>query len=287
MKPTSLTHQHIAAVIVSEAKKFPQERLTVVDAGCGRGALISFLHDALPVFTGIPDCRIHGFDVIDYASKLVFPRDTLDLLRAAHPAEQWADRITATTQSSSWPYEGESADVVVTNQVLEHVTDLRFFMGEVRRVLAPGGYCVSVFPLGNILFEGHLLVPLAGKIRGHDQRAAWLRSLYRLGLGKPVNRSRGAIGAQEGADFLHFATHYRPFKDFAAVSKSVGLRVSYRYTEGLYRQKIRQLLRRPLLREYQTPGAFRSWATFSVLRWLSSITLLFERPEPGSRFADM
>jgi len=41
-----------------------------------------------------------------------------------------------------WPFEDASADVVHANQVIEHVKRLDHFVGEVRRVLVPGGVAV-------------------------------------------------------------------------------------------------------------------------------------------------
>jgi SAM-dependent methyltransferase len=284
MRPSSLTHQHIAAALATEVRRHDRDGATIIDAGCGAGKLIAFLSWALPTFTNRSTWDVYGFDVVDSTSQRGFPDTTIRFLEEASPSMKWAEHIRATTIGSPWPFEDESADFVVTNQVLEHVTDLAFFLGEMRRVLSPGGLSINVFPLRNVLFEGHLLVPLAAKISGHDQRAAWLKLLYGIGLGKPANRGRGSIGASEGADYVHFATHYRPLHEFVTVSKSVGLRVSYRYTEWYYRQKLRKILRRPLLREYSQSSAFRNWVSFLLFRHLASITLVFERPERGSRF---
>jgi ubiquinone/menaquinone biosynthesis C-methylase UbiE len=41
-----------------------------------------------------------------------------------------------------WPFRKNYFDVVVSNQVIEHVVDLDHFLGEVFRVLKPGGYRV-------------------------------------------------------------------------------------------------------------------------------------------------
>lgn len=40
------------------------------------------------------------------------------------------------------PMESESFDVVISNQVIEHLVDLDHFIKEIDRVLKPGGYCI-------------------------------------------------------------------------------------------------------------------------------------------------
>lgn len=41
-----------------------------------------------------------------------------------------------------WPCKSATMDVVVTNQVIEHIFDIDHFIMEAWRVLVPGGYCV-------------------------------------------------------------------------------------------------------------------------------------------------
>lgn len=41
-----------------------------------------------------------------------------------------------------WPFKDASFDVVVSNQVIEHIENLDIFISEIHRVLKPKGYCV-------------------------------------------------------------------------------------------------------------------------------------------------
>lgn len=41
-----------------------------------------------------------------------------------------------------WPFKSGEFDVVVSNQVIEHVLDVDNFIEEIYRILKPGGYCV-------------------------------------------------------------------------------------------------------------------------------------------------
>lgn len=72
------------------------------------------------------------------------------------------------------------ADVVASFQTLEHVSDLRQTLAEMRRVLRPGGWLFAQAPNYTSLYEGHygLLAPLGlGK--------SWTRRYMRL-VGRPA-----------------------------------------------------------------------------------------------------
>ena len=50
---------------------------------------------------------------------------------------------TVQADREKWPINDESVDCVVSNQVVEHLSDLDFFFSEAARVLKPGGYIIS------------------------------------------------------------------------------------------------------------------------------------------------
>jgi ubiquinone/menaquinone biosynthesis C-methylase UbiE len=43
---------------------------------------------------------------------------------------------------TKWPFSSESFDVIISNQVIEHMADIDHFISETYRVLKPGGYAV-------------------------------------------------------------------------------------------------------------------------------------------------
>ncbi len=92
----------------------PTLRGTVLDVGCGNKPYKQLLsnasaHVGIDVTTG---------DDVDYV-------------------------ITA---SEPWPFEDSHFDNIVATQVMEHVADYEFVLGEVRRTLKPGGCAVFTFP---------------------------------------------------------------------------------------------------------------------------------------------
>ena len=66
-----------------------------------------------------------GYDVDDFNLQSVELRNT--------------DRVRIIADTDPWPYEDGSIDVVISNQVLEHVRDHDFFFENHARVLREGG----------------------------------------------------------------------------------------------------------------------------------------------------
>ncbi len=114
----------------------------IVDVGCGSGQLLADLGDAF-------EKRI-GLDI---------SRHRLEKL-AGGQIEGWEFREADLNEG--FPLEDGCADVVVANQVIEHIIDPVKFAGEIHRVLRPGGRGVSTTPnirylknVAHIIFTGY------------------------------------------------------------------------------------------------------------------------------------
>ncbi len=93
----------------------------VLDLGCAGGFMAEALHDR--------GARVHG---IDPAARAV-------AAALAHAEETGREIAYAVGVGEALPYEDGAFDAVVSVDVLEHVADLPRVIGEVSRVLAPGG----------------------------------------------------------------------------------------------------------------------------------------------------
>lgn len=96
----------------------------VIDAGCGRGAYggdpIEYRRN-LRILKG--KCRrVIGIDVDQKARENPY----IDEFRQI--------------ESASWPIENGTADLCVSDNVLEHIQDPDNFFSEIQRILKPGGY---------------------------------------------------------------------------------------------------------------------------------------------------
>jgi len=111
----------------------------LVDFGCGNGA------QSL-MFSG--DCeRLTGFDVSD---------EFLADFRREIGARGLEGRVSAVaTGEGPIPLDDGAADVVISFTVLEHVSDERAALAEMRRILRPGGKLILTVPNRWWIFETH------------------------------------------------------------------------------------------------------------------------------------
>jgi SAM-dependent methyltransferase len=118
-------------------------------------------------------------------------------------------RITRLRVGEPLPFAAESFDVIVTNQVLEHVRDLPAVASELTRVLRGGGILVAVFPSREVLLEHHLHAPLVHRFPAGGEwqrRALFLWHVVRHPFAGPRARAAWIEGS---ADSLRRFIFYR------------------------------------------------------------------------------
>jgi SAM-dependent methyltransferase len=129
--------------------------LTVLDFGCGDGALVTAL-------------RAGGWTALGCDFPGVVPDD--DGFHAIVP------------NPYTLPFEDGTFDLVVSTSVLEHAANKRECFEEIARVLRPGGCAMHLYPPKWYLpREPHILVPLANWFWPRVPRA-WLALWARLGI---------------------------------------------------------------------------------------------------------
>jgi SAM-dependent methyltransferase len=99
----------------------PDPDAVLLDVGCDDGVRTLQLAEA----TGIS--RLHGIELVP---------------EAAEQARARGIEVSQANLDDRWPYDDGTFDVVVSNQVIEHVSDTDRFVAESFRVLRPGGYTV-------------------------------------------------------------------------------------------------------------------------------------------------
>lgn len=139
-------------------------KTTVLDFGCGRGALVDGLCES-----GV---NAYGCDVDPY-----WEGEKLRL----RPIQRSPYRI---------PFDDASIDVVISTSVLEHAQNPREFFYEIKRVLKPGGCAMHIYPgKWHLPWEPHIYVPLVNILWPHQPRwylALWailgIRNEYQQGM---------------------------------------------------------------------------------------------------------
>jgi SAM-dependent methyltransferase len=143
----------------------PNPRPRVLDYGCGQGRMV-----AMGLARGLD---IYGVDA--------YGGHYQDWQQTVPP--EIRDRIAA-LQKGRIPFADASFDVVVSNQVFEHMPAPIDALIEIARVLKPGGVLLAIFPHAEVWFEGHVGLYFAHWLaRRPGLQKAYLVFCHRIGLG--------------------------------------------------------------------------------------------------------
>jgi len=144
-------------------------RPRVLDYGCGRGEVITF-------------ARSQGYEFFG-----------TDRDAPASERPEFFRPISGTTIQ----FEDNSFDVVISNQVFEHVQDPPAALREIARVLKPGGTFLALFPDRSAWFEGHVGLYFVHWMPPKLARP-YMKACHRLGFGY----YRQGKSADEWADHM-------------------------------------------------------------------------------------
>ena len=109
-------------------------------------------------------------------------------------------------------------DLVVSNQVFEHVKNLDSVLAEIVRVLKPGGTLHALFPVRETWWEGHFGVPFLHNFQpGSFYRLAYARLWRSLGFG--YNHADRSVSrwAEYVCNWIDNYTTYRPKREMVAL----------------------------------------------------------------------
>lgn len=181
--------------VLEFARSFARERpgARILDFGCGAGRMV-----VAGLAIGLD---IAGVDVYYGGSRDRADAERSGLLGTAI-LEMQGGRIS---------FADSAFDLVVNNQVMEHVEDLDAVLREICRVLKPEGTVLSIFPSRDVFREGHIGIPFAHWFRrGSKVRFCYAYVLRSLGFG--TWKEEAPTRRQWTADKLQWIdsyTHYR------------------------------------------------------------------------------
>jgi SAM-dependent methyltransferase len=207
----------------------------ILDFGCGAGGTLRALRTLGYV-------NAFGYDVGDGRTLLGADRDHITV---------------GTLLNLKLPYEDNSFDLVISDQVFEHVQDQVRVFEELLRITKPGGHGLHIIPARYAPIEQHIFVPFGGVL----QHRWWYKLWALLGV---RNEWQAGLSADETADhnafFASDATRYVPTSCYRVIWKKIGF--EYRFAEqeffdGHVRSSMRMIgrLGRPAMWLYRT---FRS-----------------------------
>jgi SAM-dependent methyltransferase len=211
------------------------ETAKILDFGCGEGKTVRALHRLGYV-------NASGYDVTDYRGSLGTDHDHMK---------------AGTLLNLRLPYEDDTFDLIISDQVFEHVQDQVRAFSELYRITKPGGLGLHIIPARYAPIEFHIYVPFGGVF----QHRWWYKLWALLGV---RNEFQKGFSADEAADddayFAIDSTRYVPTSCYRVMWKRIGF--DYRFAEqefldGHVRSSMRMIgnFGRPVVWLYRT---FRS-----------------------------
>ena len=125
-----LWHTNKLRVVCSVIQGQPK---SILDVGCASGWFLSQLANRYP------RARCTGVDI--YKEAIAYGTRLYPKLRLIH------------ADASKIPLPDGSCDLIVCNEVLEHVSNPQAVLTEIKRLLAPGGCAIIEMDTGNMLFR--------------------------------------------------------------------------------------------------------------------------------------
>jgi SAM-dependent methyltransferase len=176
-----------------------QGKIRVLEIGCGNGAILQSLLDA-------------GYDAYG-----------CDIIEGTYSHFDTSASRTRAISLNPYrlPFEDGEFDIVVSANVLEHVTNKRETLLEIKRVMRPGGYTFHAYPSKWYLpVEVHILVPFASWMWPRVPRwwlALWaiagVRNGYQTGMDWRKVASDNHRFCAEAIHYISTAQYARLFED--------------------------------------------------------------------------
>jgi SAM-dependent methyltransferase len=193
---TDVNYRYFVHYVVERADA---ARLRILDFGCGGGELVGLL-------------LAQGMDA--YGADVFYAGAGFDALRSSAAFRD--GRIRSMPDDGSLPFDDRCFDLIVSNQVFEHVPVLRPVVDELDRVLRDDGLMYHHFPSREVIREGHIGIPLAHRLPRGRLRREYVRALRAAGLGSHKDDVPAGAWSQKMLDWLDAYTHYRPYREVVA-----------------------------------------------------------------------
>ncbi len=265
------TYAFIGRQVLNLAAQKRDRRLRILDIGCGKGFFIAFLYRLFAAAE--QDVDVYGFDVVEHAYRdQETYKKNLETLGEMMPDLDWGNRIKIISSGDNWPYEDEFFDIIVSNQVIEHVWDHTGFFAEHDRVMKQDGKGLHCFPSKHMLIECHVKAFRAHHAKDWYTARRRIDISNRLGMGdfsthklkKPDVDYNTFLDSR--ADYLLQRTNYLTLRELGGFLKARQLRHGLDLTADYFYGR----LCRKVLRRHQ----FRMPACFHIFR--PALTALFK-----------
>ena len=178
----------------------------ILDWGCGRGITVAKL------------CQL-GYD----AKGVEVSENTINQSKAVFKdlGLSWEERLSLIGIDNKTAFENESIDLIITEEVVEHISDIEGFASECSRILKTDGLIYAVFPSKYNPFEPHLKMPFVHWF-GKGLLAKFLISLFVFLKIKP-NWIDEDKECEVYYNYLKDKLHYRSLEELSEIFSKYSL----------------------------------------------------------------
>ena len=121
------------------------------------------------------------------------------------------------------PFPDSMFEVVLNNQVMEHVQDLDTALSEIHRVLKPGGIVLSLFPDKSVWREGHCGVPFLHWFPKHSTlRIYYAYCMRSIGFGRFGHFTKELSRMQWSMDFCTWLDDWTEYRSYGEIKDTYG-----------------------------------------------------------------
>ena len=175
------------------------QHLKILDYGCGAGAVVASLRragfDAVGCDVFYEGGRSHGGK----------PDAEFERLLAS-------GCLVAIEETGDLPWPPQTFDLIIANQVFEHVQDFEVTINRMARVLAPRGHILLHFPTDEVWREGHIGIPFAHWFKPDSPlRRPYTLALRRMGIGYNKEELTPEAWTDSQLEWIDRYTVYRPY----------------------------------------------------------------------------
>jgi len=192
--------------------------VSILDWGCGRGRDVLWLNEQ-----GYKACGV------DVSNTPVNNGRNLFREKGFSP-----ENLQVLSKDGLANFADESFDIVFSNQVFEHVSDMEVVSKELHRLTKSKGIGFHVFPSHRHLVECHLKMPFVHWLPKNRLRKLLISFYVKLGL-SPNWGELAQLSAKEKTNaFYEYSvdcTHYRRFKKIKRVFEEKGFEVYFTITK--------------------------------------------------------
>jgi SAM-dependent methyltransferase len=174
----------------------PNADARILDYGCGDGTIVTRLRAR--------NRQAFGCDVFYEGGSH----------RSNVPADLREAGVIRDMPDGRIPHDDDTFDLVISNQVFEHVPDFEAVLDEIQRVLKPGGILLFLFPDRSIWREGHCGVPLMHRFgKGTRLRVYYAAAWRAAGFGFHKGTKSVMTWSRDFCDWLDRWTFYRSYAE--------------------------------------------------------------------------